>query len=208
MSERSESNLNVPCTFPSKSLEAPFRKHFFKKTVVTILKKISRPSQQRKRLFSTPSAAIILFGQKKKKTLTTKKNGVKLTRVQESVMLIWMGWVSIYTSLSISFSTYSTVRTRFSPVCSSMYSSVFLVIVSPRTFSLSRTVVLPGFIRTANLGKSALEGLNWTGHAMLLVAPTPWTRYRVQWVWVSRTVVPMRLWPTLLCYQPRFFCLQ
>lgn len=65
-----------------------------------------------------------------------------------------------YTSLSISFSTYSTVRTRFSPV-SSMYSSVLLVIVSPKTFSLSLTVLLPGFVRTANLGKSALDGRSY-----------------------------------------------
>lgn len=65
-----------------------------------------------------------------------------------------------YTSLSISFSTYSTVRTRFSPV-SSMYSSVLLVIVSPKTFSLSLTVLLPGFVRTANFGKSALDGRSY-----------------------------------------------
>lgn len=65
-----------------------------------------------------------------------------------------------YTSFSISFSTYSTVRTRFSPV-SSMYSSVLLVIVSPKTFSLSLTVLCPDFVRTANLGKSALDGRSY-----------------------------------------------
>lgn len=73
----------------------------------------------------------------------------------------------------MSFSTYSTVRTRFSPDTSSTYSSVRLVTFSPTIFSLSRTVVFPGLLRTANLGKSALEGLSWT-HAMLLV-PLPWT---------------------------------
>lgn len=76
-----------------------------------------------------------------------------------------------YTSFSISFSTYSTVRTHFSPVTSSTYSSVRLVIVSPSTFSLSLTTVFPGFVRTSNFGKSALEGLSCS-HAMLV--PSPW----------------------------------
>lgn len=84
--------------------------------------------------------------------------------------------ISGYTSFSISFSTYSTVRTHFSPVVSSTYSSVRLVTVSPSTFSLSLTLVLPGLVRTANFGKSALDGRSWP-HAMLLV-PSPWIRIR------------------------------
>lgn len=64
------------------------------------------------------------------------------------------------TSRSISFSTYSTVRTFISPVCSSMYSSVRCVTVSPTTLSDSRTLVAPSLARRESFGKSSLEGRN------------------------------------------------
>jgi hypothetical protein len=64
------------------------------------------------------------------------------------------------TSRSISFSTYSMVRTLISPVCSSMYSSVRCVTVSPTTLSDSRTLVAPSLARRESFGKSSLEGRN------------------------------------------------
>ena len=64
----------------------------------------------------------------------------------------------LYTSRSISFSTYSTVRTLISPVCSSTYSSVRRVTFSPTTLSDSRTLVAPSLARRESLGKSSLVG--------------------------------------------------
>lgn len=62
---------------------------------------------------------------------------------------------------SMSFSTYSTVRTRRSPVTSSRYSSVRRVTFSSTTFSDSRiSLGGPTLLRTASLGKSALDGRN------------------------------------------------
>lgn len=61
----------------------------------------------------------------------------------------------------MSFSTYSTVRTRRSPVTSSTYSSVRRVTFSSTTFSDSRiSLGGPTLLRTASLGKSALDGRN------------------------------------------------
>lgn len=74
------------------------------------------------------------------------------------------------------------MRTRRSPVVSSMYSSVFLFTDSSKIFSLSRTVRAPfGFSRTVNRGKSddegrsggpvsLVDGVGWgDGDCMLLV---------------------------------------
>jgi len=52
------------------------------------------------------------------------------------------------------------VRTLISPVCSSTYSSVRCVTVSPTTLSDSRTLVVPSLARRESLGKSSLEGRN------------------------------------------------
>lgn len=71
-----------------------------------------------------------------------------------------MLWIVLCTSRSISFSTYSMVRTFISPVCSSMYSSVRCVTVSPTTLSNSRTLVAPSLARRESFGKSSLEGRN------------------------------------------------
>ena len=62
------------------------------------------------------------------------------------------------TSFSMSFSTISTVRTLVSPDSLSTYSSVRLVIVSPRRRSDSRTLVCPGDCLTDSFGKSRLVG--------------------------------------------------
>lgn len=65
------------------------------------------------------------------------------------------------TSRSMSFSTYSTVLTRRSPVASSTYSSVRRVTFSSTIFSDSRTALGgPNLLRTASFGKSALDGRN------------------------------------------------
>lgn len=73
------------------------------------------------------------------------------------------------------------MRTRRSPVVSSMYSSVFLFTDSSKIFSLSRTVRAPfGFSRTVSRGKSedegrsggpvSVDGVGWgDGDCMLLV---------------------------------------
>lgn len=76
------------------------------------------------------------------------------------VLTARMLWIVLCTSLSISFSTYSMVRTFFSPVFSSTYSSVRCVTVSPTTLSDSRTLVAPSLARRDSLGKSSLEGRN------------------------------------------------
>ena len=76
------------------------------------------------------------------------------------MLTVRMQWNVLCTSRSISFSTYSMVRTLISPVCSSMYSSVRCVTVSPTTLSDSRTLVAPSLARRESLGKSSLEGRN------------------------------------------------
>lgn len=120
-----------------------------------------------------------------------------------------MLWIVLCTSRSISFSTYSMVRTFISPVCSSMYSSVRCVTVSPTTLSDSRTLVAPSLARRESLGKSSLEGRNvvrnyradmgmgWLvmGLYVLMVTKLTLTTYNIllnSVIWVTANITPVQ----------------
>lgn len=60
------------------------------------------------------------------------------------------------TSVSMSFSTTSTVRNVVTPVTGHGTSSVRVVIFSPSTFSVSRTINVPGFVLIAIRGKTTM----------------------------------------------------
>lgn len=67
------------------------------------------------------------------------------------------------TSFSMIFSTTWTVRNWGTPVTGHGTSSVRVVILSPTTFSVSRTINAPGLDLTAIRGKTILcEGWKWS----------------------------------------------